>query len=51
MSGLVRLAGRQDLFVVVRRLAPLHESQIINPEKTPALLQLSHKNIFDLKSF
>ena len=37
MSGLVRLAGRQDLFVVVRLLALELGVQIINPEDSPYL--------------
>ncbi len=38
-KGLVRLAGRQDLFVVVRLLAPHYECQITNPERAPKLFK------------
>ena len=36
--SMVRLAGRQDLFVVVRLLAPEHGYQFTNPEKSPLVI-------------
>jgi hypothetical protein len=41
----VRLAGRQDLFGVVRLLASCHGFMLINPDKNPEELHTSHIKI------